>query len=55
MKPVTMIMTLAATVVLALPAAPASAAPVTAASVSPNSPAYCLVFPILPQCRYLLN
>lgn len=53
MKPVTMIMTLAATVVLALPAAPASAA--TTSAASPNSPAYCLVFPILPQCRYLLN
>jgi hypothetical protein len=53
MKPVTMIMTLAATAVLALPAAPASAA--TTSAASPNSPAYCLVFPILPQCRYLLN
>lgn len=53
MKPLTMIMTLATTLVLTLPAAPASAAATSAAL--PNSPTYCLVFPFLPQCRYLLG
>ncbi|MCL4722166.1 MAG: hypothetical protein KJ041_09495 [Gammaproteobacteria bacterium] len=51
MKPVTMILTLTATLALALPAAPAAAATTSAAST--NGPTYCVVFPFLPQCKLI--